>query len=164
MLWLVAGKTSGNLPHSTDFYGSYVTLSECFLKKESKKKKRNCTDLGIGWGKTGFTQVKTLWVPPRAFIYGLGTYSDYCWITRVLPDNFAYKNPSSKAINNVISNAINGCIIMYTVGDEKISGEFRLYFDYLSEDSNDFIGYRGLKTLFRQLPEIRPVTVDNLGT
>jgi hypothetical protein len=39
---------------------------------------------------------------------------------------------------------------MYIVGDEKISGEFRLYFDYLSEDSNDFIGYRGLKILFRR--------------
>jgi hypothetical protein len=108
--------------------------------------------------------VKTLWVPPRAIIYGSGIYSDYCWVTRVLPNNFAYKNPSSKAINNVINNVINGCIIIYIVRDEKISGEFRLYFDYLSEDYNDFIGYRGLKTLFRRLPEIRLVTVDNLGT
>jgi hypothetical protein len=54
---------------------------------------------------------------------------------------------------------------MYLVGDEGIWGEFRLYFDYLSEgsSSNDFIGYRGLKTLFRRLPEIRPATVDNLA-
>ena len=53
---------------------------------------------------------------------------------------------------------------MYIVEDEGISGEFRLYFDYLSEGSNDFIGYRGLKTLFRRLPEIRLVTLNKLGT
>jgi hypothetical protein len=30
---------------------------------------------------------------------------------------------------------------MYIVRDEVISGEFRLYFECLSEGSNDFIGY-----------------------
>jgi len=30
------------------------------------------SDLELGWGNTGFTQLKTLWVLPKATLYGLG--------------------------------------------------------------------------------------------
>jgi hypothetical protein len=46
----------------------------------------------------------------------------------------------------------------------EILGEIKVFKRGIFMDPDDSIGYRRVRTLFRRLPENKPVTMDKLGT
>ena len=71
--------------------------------------------MAIGWGNTGFTQLKPFWVLPSAVLSGSGQDWGYCWIIRVLPRVFVM-------VVSPLNNTNNVCLIKYQAEVRKSRG------------------------------------------